>query len=29
VTEYSATTLIDAESKARIDDYGNILISIR
>jgi N-methylhydantoinase A len=29
VTEYSATTLIDADSKARIDDYGNILISIR
>jgi len=29
VTEYSATTLIDADAKARIDDYGNILISVR
>jgi len=29
VTEYSATTLIDADSKARIDAYGNILISLR
>lgn len=28
VTEYSATTLIDADSKARIDSYGNILISV-
>ena len=26
VTEYSATTLIDADSKARIDAFGNILI---
>ena len=28
VTEYSATTLIDADSKARIDGFGNILIEI-
>jgi N-methylhydantoinase A len=28
VTEYSATTLIDADSKARIDSYGNLLIEI-
>jgi N-methylhydantoinase A len=28
VTEYSATTLIDADSKARIDGFGNILISV-
>ena len=28
VTEYSATTLIDADSKARIDSYGNILITV-
>jgi N-methylhydantoinase A len=28
VTEYSATTLIDADSKARIDNYGNILITV-
>ncbi|HEX6717423.1 MAG TPA: hydantoinase/oxoprolinase family protein [Pyrinomonadaceae bacterium] len=28
VTEYSATTLIDADSKARIDDFGNLLIEI-
>jgi len=27
VTEYSATTLIDADSKARIDGFGNILIT--
>ncbi len=26
VTEYSATTLIDADSKARIDGFGNLLI---
>ena len=26
VTEYSATTLIDADSKARIDRFGNLLI---
>jgi N-methylhydantoinase A len=26
VTEYSATTLIDADSKARIDEFGNLLI---
>ena len=28
VTEYSATTVIDADSKARIDGFGNILISV-
>ena len=28
VTEYSATTLIDADAKARIDGYGNILITV-
>ncbi|HEY8410383.1 MAG TPA: hypothetical protein VIK76_03230, partial [Pyrinomonadaceae bacterium] len=28
VTEYSATTLIDADSKARIDDFGNIVITV-
>jgi N-methylhydantoinase A len=28
VTEYSATTLIDADSKARIDGFGNLLIEI-
>ena len=28
VTEYSATTLIDAGSKARIDSFGNILITV-
>lgn len=28
VTEYSATTLIDADSAARIDSYGNILITV-
>jgi N-methylhydantoinase A len=28
VTEYSATTLIDADSKARIDSFGNLLIEI-
>ena len=28
VTEYSATTLIDADSKARIDSFGNILITV-
>ena len=29
VTEYSATTLIHADSKARIDDYGNLLIEFK
>ena len=29
VTEYSATTLIDADSKARIDRFGNLLIDIK
>ena len=29
VTEYSATTLIDADSKARIDHFGNLLIDIK
>ena len=29
VTEYSATTLIDADSKARIDNFGNLLIDIK
>ena len=29
VTEYSATTLIDADSKARMDEFGNLLIEIR
>jgi N-methylhydantoinase A len=29
VTEYSATTLIDADSKARIDSFGNILITVQ
>lgn len=29
VTEYSATTLIHADSKARIDDFGNLLIELR
>jgi N-methylhydantoinase A/oxoprolinase/acetone carboxylase beta subunit len=28
VAEYSATTLIDADSKARIDGFGNILITV-
>jgi N-methylhydantoinase A/oxoprolinase/acetone carboxylase beta subunit len=28
MTEYSATTLIDADSKARIDGFGNLLIEI-
>jgi N-methylhydantoinase A len=28
VTEYSGTTLIDADSKARIDSFGNILITV-
>ena len=28
VIEYSATTLIDADSKARIDSFGNLLIEI-
>lgn len=29
VTEYSATTLIDTDSKARIDGFGNLLIECR
>jgi N-methylhydantoinase A len=29
VTEYSATTLIDADSKARIDGFGNLLIELK
>jgi N-methylhydantoinase A/oxoprolinase/acetone carboxylase beta subunit len=29
VTEYSATTLIDADSKARIDGFGNLLIECK
>jgi N-methylhydantoinase A len=29
VTEYSATTLIDADSKARIDDFGNLMIEFK
>ena len=29
VTEYSATTLIDADSKARIDEFGNLLIELQ
>jgi N-methylhydantoinase A len=29
VTEYSATTLIHADCKARIDDFGNLLIEFR
>ena len=29
VTEYSATTLIDADSKARIDDFGNLIIELK
>ena len=29
VTEYSATTLIDADSKARIDAFGNLLIQVQ
>jgi N-methylhydantoinase A len=29
VTEYSATTLIDAGAKARIDDFGNLIIDLR
>jgi N-methylhydantoinase A/oxoprolinase/acetone carboxylase beta subunit len=28
VTEYSATTLIDVDSKARIDGFGNIVITV-
>jgi N-methylhydantoinase A len=28
VTEYSATTLIPNESKAHVDDYGNLLIEV-
>jgi N-methylhydantoinase A/oxoprolinase/acetone carboxylase beta subunit len=29
VTEYSATTLIDADWKARIDGFGNLLIECK
>ncbi len=29
VTEYSATTLIDTDSKARIDEFGNLLIELK
>jgi len=29
VTEYSATTLIPDKVKARVDDYGNVLIEVR
>lgn len=29
VTEYSATTLIDADSQARIDGFGNLLIEFK
>jgi len=29
VTEYSATTLIEADSKARIDGFGNLLIEFK
>ncbi|HEY0763789.1 MAG TPA: hydantoinase/oxoprolinase family protein [Pyrinomonadaceae bacterium] len=29
VTEYSATTLIQADTKARIDDFGNLLIEFK
>jgi N-methylhydantoinase A len=29
VTEYSATTLIDADSKTRIDGFGNLLIEFK
>jgi N-methylhydantoinase A len=29
VTEYSATTLIDADAKARIDEFGNLLIELK
>ena len=28
VIEYSATTLIPADSKARIDQFGNLLITL-
>ena len=28
LTEYSATTLIPGNSKARVDDYGNVLIEV-
>jgi N-methylhydantoinase A len=28
LTEYSATTLIPGSSKARVDDYGNVLIEV-
>ena len=28
VTEYSATTLIPGKSKARVDDYGNLLVEV-
>jgi N-methylhydantoinase A len=29
VTEYSATTLISADTKARIDEFGNLLIEFK
>ncbi len=29
VAEYSATTLVDADSKARIDDFGNLIIEFK
>lgn len=29
VAEYSATTLIDADSNARIDDFGNLIIELK
>ena len=28
VAEYSATTLIPAEAKARVDDFGNLMITL-
>ncbi len=28
VTEYSATTLIPADAKARVDQFGNLLIEV-
>jgi N-methylhydantoinase A/oxoprolinase/acetone carboxylase beta subunit len=28
VTEYSGTTLIDADAKARIDPFGNLIIDL-
>jgi N-methylhydantoinase A len=29
VTEYSSTTLIPSEARARVDDYGNLIIQVR